>query len=399
MDEPASDDDSGPSLFELASHVFDSTTDTDTGLRILRVTPHAIDEDDEDRGKPWYTVYHQTPCFLDGGRRVMLRRVARGGGSYALDLATGEATRILPKGYYVMEVCDKTSMVLTAKRRKNGLHILLWDMVEQEEIASFERDDWTLWAGKIMTDGKKVVVGTYRGQYYDAHCHSQFHLFGPDCEETQLLDADGYFCNHIMPCPTDPDMFSYNKWPSPKVPTESVIRVRTIDGSFEKELPQIEGTVRPGNLWGGQRDHYLWSEDGKRILSYFSPGQFDVPPESHFDFGWWVSAMDWRTGEDFSVKYPDERWGCNFHATPDSRYIVSAGGRTFHKIYAIDIEGLRDGWNEHILCSYQPSEEDGQNHGPFHMPRVLPDQSGVLFTAGWPGPDWGVCLVEWPKDL
>jgi hypothetical protein len=30
------------------------------------------------------------------------------------------------------------------------------------------------------------------------------------------------------------------------------------------------------------------------------------------------------------------------------------------------------------------------------MPFALPDQSGVIFNAGWPGPQHGVYLVEWP---
>jgi hypothetical protein len=154
--------------------------------------------------------------------------------------------------------------------------------------------------------------------------------------------------------------------------------------------------MRPGLLWGSQRDHYLWSPDGRRILSYFARRMGSAG--DHFDFGWWVSAMDWRTGEDFSAEYPPDRWGCNFGVSPDSRFIVSAGGRKFQKIYRVDIGKLRNGWNERVLCSYPHSEEDGMNNGPFHMPFVLPDQSGVIFSAGFGGSESGVFLVEWPRE-
>jgi len=29
----------------------------------------------------------------------------------------------------------------------------------------------------------------------------------------------------------------------------------------------------------------------------------------------------------------------------------------------------------------------------------VPEQSGVIFNAGWPGPEHGVYLVEWPTEL
>jgi hypothetical protein len=30
---------------------------------------------------------------------------------------------------------------------------------------------------------------------------------------------------------------------------------------------------------------------------------------------------------------------------------------------------------------------------------MLPDGSGVVFNAGWPGDEHGVYLAEWPKGL
>ena len=41
----------------------------------------------------------------------------------------------------------------------------------------------------------------------------------------------------------------------------------------------------------------------------------------------------------------------------------------------------------------------GKNSEPFPYPFVLPDSSGVIFNAGWPGPEHGVYLAEWPAAL
>ena len=85
--------------------------------------------------------------------------------------------------------------------------------------------------------------------------------------------------------------------------------------------------------------------------------------------------------------------------SPDSRYVVCGGGPGFDKLFAVSIEGLRDGWNEHIICSYPRTVSTGKNASPFPYPFVLPDQSGVIFNAGWPGPEHGVYLAEWPADV
>lgn len=389
----------GEKLFDVAAKVFEGREDPETGLRVLRVLPRdPRDKPGEDR-KPWRTIYHQNSCFLNGGRRVLLRRAARGGGRSLLDLATGEAAPFVSEDYYPIEVSDASGFALLVKSTKEGAAVVFWDVDAGKELSAFVKPDWTLWSGKITADGRRAIIGHFRGKYYDEHCSSVFHVLDVDGGSKKILEADGYFCNHIMPCPTDPEIFSYNRWPSPQRRTEVVIRIRDIDGTFEEPLPQIEGTVRPGTIWGGQRDHYLWSPDGRRIVSYFSRKGIEDQDKDHFEFGWWVSAMDWRTGEDFAVKYPVERWGCNFGISPDSRYIVSAGGRGFQRLYLIDIENLRDGWNEHMLCSYPHSIEDGKNQGPFHMPFVLPDQSGIIFSAGFGGPEDGAFMVEWPGEL
>jgi len=60
---------------------------------------------------------------------------------------------------------------------------------------------------------------------------------------------------------------------------------------------------------------------------------------------------------------------------------------------------LRRGWNERVLCSYPPSPHERYGLSANHHLHVLPDQSGVLFTAGLGTPRAGVYLVEWPADL
>jgi len=110
-------------------------------------------------------------------------------------------------------------------------------------------------------------------------------------------------------------------------------------------------------------------------------------------------VTDWRTGEDLCVPCPPERWGGHPQAAPDSRHLVTCGGQNFDCLYAIEIEGLRRGWNERILCRYPPSPPDQYGLSVNHHPHVLPDMSGVLFTAGLGGPEEGVYLVEWPRDL
>ena len=75
------------------------------------------------------------------------------------------------------------------------------------------------------------------------------------------------------------------------------------------------------------------------------------------------------------------------------------GGPGFDKLFLVSIEGLRRGWNERVLCGYPTTVSPGLNSDPFPMPFALPDQSGVIFNAGWPGPEHGVYLCEWPKSL
>jgi len=387
-------------LFDAARQAFEGWTDPETGLQVLKLRPHNMAPVDEE-GNPvtLYTNYHQRACFVDGGRRVMLRGRKRGTGAGGLlDLTTGEMTRPFPKGYFPAEVNDKGNCVLLRGRQGERTEFVLWDIATGEPIFHYLLPEgWVANEGHILSDGKRIIVQQYTGKYYDEKVHSQFKLLSPDGSCETILDADGFFCNHIQSCPTDPELIAYDRWPTPLQHVEVAIHMRTLDGSFHEPLKQLPGTVRCGPMHGGQRDHYVWTPDGNRIASYLNVA--DSKSNDHFDFQWWISALDWRTGEDLCAEYPAERWGCNFQVSADSKYIVTAGGREFQCIYLVDIEGLRDGWNERVLCTYPHSEEDGHNHGPFHMPFALPDGSGVIFTAGWPGPEAGVYLVEWPADI
>jgi hypothetical protein len=254
-----------------------------------------------------------------------------------------------------------------------------------------------MWGGYFLADGQSVMIGHHQGIPYREKCHSRFHLLHPNGTAKEVLNLDGFFCNHVQCCPTNPGLYSYNRWPTPQCPCEVVLHIREVHGDFDIELPQRPGVVHPGSIWGGQRDHYLWTPDGQRIASYFSP--IDSTSRDHFDYGWWVSVMDWRTGEDFSAAYPPDRWAGHFAVTPDSRFLLTVGRESFAKVFAIDIEGLRSGWNERVLCQCPKSLVRNDNQGPFHMPFCLPDQSGAIFTAGWAGAQKGVYIVELPTDM
>ena len=402
--------DAQTSLFQQACAVFDGWDDPETGLRVLKLQPkQAAPECAE--WFPLNTIYHQYPPFQENGRRVLLWSDAaegifgKGHQHVLLDLTTGALTPASFDGWRPIAYNDHAGTGSYVKNTPDGSLPSIRDYRSGRELASFTQPDWTFDAINMLADGRRAILGYTRagnpraGEYTE----SQFRLLDADGDSVLILDEKGWFCNHVQGCPTDPNVFAYDRWPMPRRRADNVIYIAGVDGTLHRELPMLEGTLRPGGVWGGQRDHYLWTPDGKRIVSYLGtygnedPTAFDLPWDDHFDLEWWISAMDWRTGEDLCVQYPPERWGCNVAVSPDSRFIVSAGGRKFQYMYIIEIEQLRRGWNERILCCYPESVEDGKNKGPFHMPFVLPDQSGVLFTAGWPGADFGVYMVEWPQ--
>ena len=394
------------SIFEQASRIFPVTPDPDTGLRLLYTTPlnPGVFSNASDKGL-WSTPYHQNQCFTSEGTQVLLNYLGNPGDIRAgersqqiLDLTTGQAFNPFPVRHAVLELSRSKPLAFLARRDEVDVVVsCLWDIPRNREVAAFRLPDWTFWGGHFLADGQSVVLGFYRGAYYKERCHSRFFLLRADGTTKEVLNLAGCFCNHIQGCPSDPGLYSYNRWPTPQRPCEVVHHIREVNGAFDFELPQVSGVVRPGSIWGGQRDHYLWTPDGRRIASYFSPLVSDS--QDHFDYGWWVSVMDWRTGEDLAAPYPVDRWAGHFAVSPDSRFLVAVGHRSFQKVFAIDIERLRAGWNERTLCACPPSVVRNDNQGPFHMPFFLPDQSGVIFTAGWAGSKQGIYIVELPDDM
>jgi hypothetical protein len=248
----------------------------------------------------------------------------------------------------------------------------------------------------LLADSNQAVVGAYQGldNRWEEPCHSRFYHLEVGKEPRMILDEQGWYCNHLQACPTNSNIFAYDRWPSPWRPEQVIIHLRDLDGN-ERPLPHVDTVMPSATKLGVQRDHYVWTPDGRRICSYFSP--IHSTSDDHYDFGWWISAIEIETGEDLCCAYPPERWGCHFNPTPDSKYLLSCGGREFQFLYAIEIEALREGWNEKVIFKLPKSIEDGRDNGPYHHPWVLPDQSGVIVSAGWPGPDWGIYMVEWPR--
>jgi hypothetical protein len=390
-----------PSLLDRAAQAFDGWTDPDTGRRVLRIRARHQGDD----GQPWSTLYHQYRCFLDGGRKVLLRRRGtprgRSGRNLLLDLTTGEIEYPFPEGCSVVEVCDGTCMASLIAAEDNGCRVSLWDMRAGRETASLHSQGWALSTVNFLSDGQRALALLYRGTPYEEHVLSRHYLLAPGEPPRVVMEADGYFCNHIVGCPTDPNLYAYDRWPSPKRDVPQVIHIRTLDGRFDEAMRMAPDAMRPGDMWGA-RDHYVWTPDGKYIVSYLCPHPLESargPNFNHFLFEWWLSVTDWRTGADICVKYPPGRWGGHMQVSPDSRYILCAGGNGFDRLFAVSIEELRSGWNEHIICSYPQTVSTGKNQSPFPFPFVLPDQSGVIFNAGWLGPEHGVYLAEWPAEL
>ena len=386
-----------PSIFEQACSVYDGWDDPETRLRVLHITARNVRTPG-----PWHTLYHQLHCFLDGGRTVLLRTGTRysgpGGTSHHLvDLTTGEATTAAPQPWDVTEVHDATRLAQVVDRRTDETIFGLWHIDRQELVASCSKPGWRVSGFHGLPDGRRALLSYFRDKPSDGRVSSRMYLLEPGAPARLIMEAEGCDCNHMQGCPTDADLYSYDRWPSPQCPTDMVIHLRTIDGSIDKPIPMLTDTMRPGRVWGVQRDHYVWTPDGTRIASYLSPD--DEPRDDHYHYQWWLSVIDPHTGEDVAARYPTGRWGCHFQVTPDSRYIVSGGAREFQYLYAVDVAALADGWNERPLCKYPPTEYGGTNSEPFHFPFVLPDGSGVVFSAGWPGPRHGVYLCEWPRDL
>lgn len=398
----------GSSLFARAARVFDGWTDHETGARVLRLSVRG------DRPVPevWQTLYQQCRCFWDGGRTVLLRTCTdewwpRHGGAtlLLLDLETGLTSDPFPPGYNAVELDDAANTALLVKW-ETGM-VALWDRRSGQILASETPDPEFRYGGaSILADGRRVVVSHFKGTPHQTRTWSHFHLLTPGQPSRVILEADRHYCNHIQGCPVDPELYAYDRWEAPARDVDQAIHVARLDGSFDEPAKLDERAPRPKSMFG-VRDHYVWTPDGKRIVSYLNPLPFDgaLPRMgekrpfgeafNHFQFPWILSALDWRTGEDFAAPYPPGRWGCHPAVTPDSRHIVSAGGPGFDYLYAVDIQALKSGWNEKRICAYPRTVSQGDNFEPFPFPFVLPDGSGVLFNAGWPGPEHGLYLAEW----
>ncbi len=391
-------------VFEQASLAFDGWQDAETGLRVLRI---ATNKTAVAPGTPpgwcWRTTYHQYPCFLEDGRTVLLRTGeelpgVRTSDSHVVDLTTGEIAQPFPSDYYPIQV-SRTGLAILYKKTGYSADMVLWDIAAATALAVLPHEGWLCGWSCFLSGGRCAIFGQTQGEGgYAGQYRTRFFLVDDEGGITQILQDDHAICNHIQGHPADPHLFAYDRWPTPYTFTPQDIRLHRIDTGEDWPLPLNPGVMVPGRLLGGQRDHFLWTPDGARIASYVSPLDSPEGREDHFDFDWHVSALDWRTGEDLCVPYPPHRWGCNFTVSPDSRYIVTGGGKAFQRIYRIDIARLREGWNEQVLCGFPHTQVDGDNSRLFHMPWVLPDQSGVLFTAGWYGPETGVYLVEWPRE-
>ena len=390
-------------LFTQAARVFDGWTDPDTGAGVLRVWAKNLPR----IPGMWGTYYHQYQCFLNGGRIVLLYgRPALTDGSrqhiFALDLTTGHAEPFGPPDHQTCEVIDSTQMaVMMAHEGKADARAMLWDLRAGREVCGMGMPgpEWKFNSLNFLCDGQRALGFFFKGQYYDERVICRHYLFEAGKEPRLVMEADGYYCSHIVGHPTDPNLYAYDRWPSPKRDVEQVTTVRTVDGSFEETVKLDDNAPRPVDMWGC-RDHYVWTPDGNRIVSYLNREPVDPSqPFDHFAFDWWISALDWRTGEDLCAKYPPGRWGGHMQVSPDSRWIVNGGGPGFDKMYLVNIDGLKHGWNEEILCSYPETNPEGTMTGYFPYPYVLPDGSGVIFCAGWNGPEHGIYLVEWPKGL
>jgi len=398
----------GRSVFDQACCVFDGWTDIETGARVLRLDVRG----DREVSAVWQTLYQQAQCFLRGGRQVVLRTCRdndwpglRTDAACLLDLTTGEITHPFPPEYMVVEVCDTTQNALLL-RRDDERQVILWDLYSEQTLASIDvPEGWSFSGMCALADGQRALVGHIQGRPHNEPVHSRVYLLIPGEPARLLFEAQNFTCNHFQGCPTDPNVFAYDRWPAPRRDVAQVMHIASLDGSFHEPAKLDAYAVRPVSMLG-VRDHYVWTPDGQRIVSYLNPDP-DLGPTpqmgneksfgtdfNHFTFPWVLSALDWRTGEDLSAPYPAGRWGCHMTVTPDGRYIVSAGGPGYDYLYAIELDGLRHGWNEQRICSYPRTVSQGRNHEPFAFPFVLPDGSGVLFNAGWPGPDHGIYLAQ-----
>ena len=213
-------DEEQPSVFERAARVFDGSDDPQTGLRVLKVAT-------SDRevcplvaaGGTWTTLYHQCRCFLDGGRRAFLygyplrgsaptdpkrRRV----GQFLMDLTTGEVAEPLPPTCWVTDASDVSRTASLSFQQETERKAVFWDLNTSQPLCSLRVPGWSLTTSTLLADGRRMLAGFHTGPWRKGRCHSQHYLLHADGRTEQILDADGYFCNHAVGCPADPDLYA-----------------------------------------------------------------------------------------------------------------------------------------------------------------------------------------------
>ena len=308
-------------LFNQATRVFDGWVDSTTDRRVL-----CLDRRGERRESAvLQTVYQQCRCFLEGGRKVLLRTGdaswwARQGGAtcHLLDLSTGELSTPFPDGWTVAEVCDPTGIALLVRDDKEQSEAGLWDLEKKQMITSVATEGWKHGGICALGDGSRAIVSHVKGKPHTEPVDSHFHLLSIDEEPRIIMEAEGYFCNHMQGCPTDPELYAYDRWPAPSRDVEQVIHIASLDGTY-LELAKLDAdAIHPDSMLGA-RDHFLWTPDGKRIVSYFNPNTMDGPIPTmgddssfgedfnHFQFAWVLSVLDPRTGEDWAAPYHASR--------------------------------------------------------------------------------------------
>jgi hypothetical protein len=164
-------------LFDRAAQVFDGWTDPDTGMRVLRLYRRGEDAVED----VWQTLYQQCKCFLDGGRKVLLRtgRAYSGQGGLRfvlLDLTTGEMDDPFPANSAVCEVCDGTDIAILGVFDTTP-RSLVWDLRAGRELASVRVSEGWNFAGIFsLGDGQRAVAAEYRGRPYSEPVQSRHYL-------------------------------------------------------------------------------------------------------------------------------------------------------------------------------------------------------------------------------
>ncbi len=237
-----------PSLFDRATKVFDGWTDPETGARVLRIHTRGQDA----RGSIWSTQYHQFQCFRDGGREVLLHRSVpsdKGEATsyFLLDLTTGETRHPFPSGLVVNSISDEASLACLEDMGAGAHRAILWDMHEGRELVSSQCDGWELNCIDLLSDGRRAMVFHCRGKRYTEPVQSRHYLLCPHEPPRLVLDVDGYFCSHIQGCPTAPELYAYDRWPSPNRYVDQVLHLRTLDGQVDVgafRISRVPGSER-----------------------------------------------------------------------------------------------------------------------------------------------------------